>query len=62
MGTESEARTSKKKRAVILGGGPNRIGQGIEALVKKDLGVMSLQEYHKKVKSHNNGKDKYKNK
>src|SRR3989338_8535104 len=30
MGTESEARTSKKKRVVILGGGPNRIGQGIE--------------------------------
>ena len=35
---------------------------GIEALVKKDLGVMSLQEYHKKVKSHNNGKAQYKNK
>ncbi len=28
--TESEARVSKKKKIVILGGGPNRIGQGIE--------------------------------
>ncbi|MDD4980464.1 MAG: carbamoyl-phosphate synthase large subunit [Candidatus Omnitrophica bacterium] len=32
---------------------------GIEALAKKDLGVKSLQEYHKKGKS---GKDKRKNK
>jgi carbamoyl-phosphate synthase large subunit len=28
--TESEARVSDKKKVVILGGGPNRIGQGIE--------------------------------
>ncbi len=42
---------------------------GIEALVKKDLGVKSLQEYHKKLKSQipnpksqKNGKDKHKNK
>ena len=38
---------------------------GIEALVKKDLGVMSLQEYHKKIKNQKsnikNGKDKHKN-
>ena len=42
---------------------------GIEALVKKDLAVKSLQEYHKKLKSQipnpksqKNGKNKYKNK
>ena len=29
-GTESEIRVSDKKKVVILGGGPNRIGQGIE--------------------------------
>ncbi|NNM30592.1 MAG: carbamoyl-phosphate synthase large subunit [Akkermansiaceae bacterium] len=29
-GDENEARDSKKKKIVILGGGPNRIGQGIE--------------------------------
>ena len=29
-GDENEARDSDKKRIVILGGGPNRIGQGIE--------------------------------
>ncbi len=28
--TEDEARPSKKKKIMILGGGPNRIGQGIE--------------------------------
>ena len=28
--TEDEARISKKKKIMILGGGPNRIGQGIE--------------------------------
>ncbi|MFH1904901.1 MAG: carbamoyl-phosphate synthase large subunit [bacterium] len=28
--TEDECRTSKKKKIMILGGGPNRIGQGIE--------------------------------
>ncbi|MFH1857208.1 MAG: carbamoyl-phosphate synthase large subunit [Candidatus Omnitrophota bacterium] len=28
--TEDEARVSKKKKIMILGGGPNRIGQGIE--------------------------------
>src|SRR3989338_4939041 len=50
MGTESEARTSKKKRVVILGGGPNRIGQGIEfdyccchaAFALKEKGVESI--------------------
>ncbi|CAN5404164.1 carbamoyl-phosphate synthase large subunit [soil metagenome] len=29
-GDENEARTSDKKKVMILGGGPNRIGQGIE--------------------------------
>lgn len=29
-GVENEARTSDKRRIMILGGGPNRIGQGIE--------------------------------
>ena len=28
--TQEEARPSKNKKVVILGGGPNRIGQGIE--------------------------------
>ena len=28
--TETEARVSDKKKVMILGGGPNRIGQGIE--------------------------------
>ncbi len=28
--TENEARVSKRKKVMILGGGPNRIGQGIE--------------------------------
>jgi carbamoyl-phosphate synthase large subunit len=28
--TEDETRQSKKKKIMILGGGPNRIGQGIE--------------------------------
>jgi len=28
--TENEAKVSKKKKIIILGGGPNRIGQGIE--------------------------------
>ena len=28
--TECEARVSKRKKVIILGGGPNRIGQGIE--------------------------------
>jgi carbamoyl-phosphate synthase large subunit len=28
--TESEARVSDRKKVMILGGGPNRIGQGIE--------------------------------
>ena len=28
--TENEARTSDRRKVVILGGGPNRIGQGIE--------------------------------
>ncbi|MDX1921832.1 MAG: carbamoyl-phosphate synthase large subunit [Alphaproteobacteria bacterium] len=30
IGAESEARVSDKKKVIILGGGPNRIGQGIE--------------------------------
>ena len=28
--TENEAHTSDRRKVVILGGGPNRIGQGIE--------------------------------
>ena len=28
--TKDEVRLSKKKKIIILGGGPNRIGQGIE--------------------------------
>jgi carbamoyl-phosphate synthase large subunit len=39
---------------------------GIEALIKKDLSVMSLQEYHKRLKAQNtklkNGENKRKNK
>ena len=30
LGAECEARVSDKKKVIILGGGPNRIGQGIE--------------------------------
>ncbi len=30
LGTECEANPSSKKKVIILGGGPNRIGQGIE--------------------------------
>ena len=44
---QEEARVSRKKKVVILGGGPNRIGQGIEfdyccchaAYALKELGI-----------------------
>jgi len=47
---EDEARVSKKKKIMILGGGPNRIGQGIEfdyccvhaAFALKELGIESI--------------------
>ncbi|MDP0490239.1 MAG: carbamoyl-phosphate synthase large subunit [Verrucomicrobiota bacterium JB023] len=49
-GDENEARESDKKRIVILGGGPNRIGQGIEfdyccvhaAFALKELGYETV--------------------
>ena len=49
-GDENEARTSDKKKIIILGGGPNRIGQGIEfdyccvhaAFALKELGYETL--------------------
>jgi carbamoyl-phosphate synthase large subunit len=48
--TENESRDSDKKKIMILGGGPNRIGQGIEfdyccvhaALALKDLGYETI--------------------
>ncbi|GMV79088.1 MAG: carbamoyl-phosphate synthase large chain [Planctomycetota bacterium] len=48
--TECEARVSTKKKIMILGGGPNRIGQGIEfdyccvhaAFAMKELGYESI--------------------
>ena len=48
--TECEARVSDKKKVIILGGGPNRIGQGIEfdyccvhaAFALKEEGVESI--------------------
>jgi carbamoyl-phosphate synthase large subunit len=47
---ENEARASERKKIVILGGGPNRIGQGIEfdyccvhaAFALRELGVESI--------------------
>ncbi|MGL4401795.1 MAG: carbamoyl-phosphate synthase large subunit [Luteolibacter sp.] len=49
-GDENEARQSDKKKIIILGGGPNRIGQGIEfdyccvhaAFALKDLGYETI--------------------
>ena len=49
-GDENEARTSDKKKIIILGGGPNRIGQGIEfdyccvhaAFAVKELGYEAI--------------------
>ncbi len=41
---ENEARQSDKKKVIILGGGPNRIGQGIEFDYCCVHGVMSLRE------------------
>jgi carbamoyl-phosphate synthase large subunit len=42
--TENEARRSSKKKVVILGGGPNRIGQGIEFDYCCVHGVFALKE------------------
>jgi carbamoyl-phosphate synthase large subunit len=47
---ESEIRTSNKRKVVILGGGPNRIGQGIEfdyccvqaSMALRELGIESI--------------------
>ncbi|HTY60607.1 MAG TPA: carbamoyl-phosphate synthase large subunit, partial [Bacteroidota bacterium] len=41
---ENEAKRSEKKQVVILGGGPNRIGQGIEFDYCCVHGVMGLEE------------------
>jgi carbamoyl-phosphate synthase large subunit len=41
---ENEAKPSSKKQIVILGGGPNRIGQGIEFDYCCVHGVMGLAE------------------
>ncbi len=49
-GDENEARSSDKKKVIILGGGPNRIGQGIEfdyccvhaAFALKELGYETI--------------------
>ena len=49
-GTENEARETDKKKIIILGGGPNRIGQGIEfdyccvhaAFAAKELGYEAI--------------------
>ena len=48
--TESESQVSSKKKVVILGGGPNRIGQGIEfdyccchaVFALRDLGIETI--------------------
>lgn len=42
--TECEARVSQKKKVIILGGGPNRIGQGIEFDYCCVHGAISLKE------------------
>jgi carbamoyl-phosphate synthase large subunit len=42
--TENESRRSTKKKVLILGGGPNRIGQGIEFDYCCVHGVMGLDE------------------
>ncbi|MDH4070827.1 MAG: carbamoyl-phosphate synthase large subunit [Ignavibacteria bacterium] len=42
--TENESRRSAKKKVLILGGGPNRIGQGIEFDYCCVHGVMGLEE------------------
>ncbi|MDY6971518.1 MAG: carbamoyl-phosphate synthase large subunit [Thermodesulfobacteriota bacterium] len=47
---ENEVRSSKRRKVVILGGGPNRIGQGIEfdyccvhaSLTLKEMGIESI--------------------
>jgi len=41
--------SGNRKKVIVLSGGPNRIGQGIEALVKEGLRVKSIQEYHREV-------------
>lgn len=43
-GTENEAIPSKKKKIVVLGSGPNRIGQGIEFDYANVHAVWALQE------------------
>ncbi|MFN0118111.1 MAG: carbamoyl-phosphate synthase large subunit [Elusimicrobiota bacterium] len=43
-GEENETRSSKKKKIMILGGGPNRIGQGIEFDYCCVHAVMALRE------------------
>ncbi len=48
--TENEARVSEKKKVMILGGGPNRIGQGIEfdyccvhaSFALREMGIESI--------------------
>jgi carbamoyl-phosphate synthase large subunit len=48
--TECEARVSTRKKVMILGGGPNRIGQGIEfdyccvhaSFALREMGVESI--------------------
>ena len=42
--TENESRRSARKKVIILGGGPNRIGQGIEFDYCCVHGVMGLEE------------------
>jgi carbamoyl-phosphate synthase large subunit len=42
--TENEATPSERRKIIILGGGPNRIGQGIEFDYCCVHGVMALQE------------------
>ncbi len=42
--TENEAKRSSKKKVIILGGGPNRIGQGIEFDYCCVHGVFALKE------------------